>query len=371
MQHRSPISSRGFSLLEMMIALALGLVVTAAAVQLFTKALDATYIVSQRAGMQQDVRAAQNLLIKDISMAGAGLQPGGVAVASGTGTNPRYGCDQSKCYLGGGASPAGIAFPANYIYWIMPGPGMGATLNAVQGPTDVITVVYGDTAFRLNQYQVTFNNAFGTSINFVMPSPAPSPAPQQVSDPALGLKTGDLVILSNNLGGNSQMAVGEVTANVTGTSSPYTAAFANADVLQLNQIAATSGDLRQITGGTNTTALRIWVISYYIDVLPDPSGGGGAGTPRLMRQVNGQPAIPVAENVTDFQITYDTYDTSGNLLVNQPDAGASAGVSPNMIRKVNLTMSARSAIKGTKGFQSLGFQTSVSARNMSFKDRYQ
>ena len=371
MQSRSSKSTGGFSLMEMLVAMSLGMLLLAAAVQMYSKATDATYMVSQRAEMQQDVRAAENMMVKDISLAGAGLQPGGIAVASGTGSNPKYGCDQIKCYIGGGTTPAGIALPNNYLYWIIPGAAKGVTLNATRGPTDIITVVYADTAFQLNQYNVTFNNTNGTSVNFTLPTPAPATPPQPVSAPDVGLKTGDLVLFTNTVGGNTAMAVGEVTANVTGASRPYTALFANADALLFNQTAATAGSMKQIATGTNTTAIRIFVITYYIDVLPDPTGVG-PGTPRLMRQVNGQPPVPVAENIADLQITYDTYDNNGNLLVNQPDAGASVGVLPNMIRKVNIVhMTARSPMRGTHGFQSMDIVTSVSARNMSFKDRYQ
>jgi hypothetical protein len=106
-------------------------------------------------------------------------------------------------------------------------------------------------------------------------------------------------------------------------------------------------------------------------VVPDPSGSG-PGTPRLMRQVNGQSPVPVADNVSDLRITYDTYDNNGNLLVDQADAGVSAGVSLNMIRKVNVKhLTFRSAQRGIRGYQAMDISTSVSARNMSFKDRYQ
>src|SRR5215469_10336212 len=43
---------RGFSLLEMLIAMALGLIVLGSAVQLFKKSIDATRLVVQRAEMQ-------------------------------------------------------------------------------------------------------------------------------------------------------------------------------------------------------------------------------------------------------------------------------------------------------------------------------
>ena len=80
-------SDRGFTLIEMMISLAVGLVIVGAAVQLFSRGVNATWLISQRAELQQNARASSNLLNKDISLAGAGLPTGGVALASGTGSS--------------------------------------------------------------------------------------------------------------------------------------------------------------------------------------------------------------------------------------------------------------------------------------------
>lgn len=74
--------------MEALLAMGLGLAMIGAAVQLFSKSLDATYLVSQRAEMQQDVRAAENILVKDIGLAGAGLPPGGVALAKAAPRTP-------------------------------------------------------------------------------------------------------------------------------------------------------------------------------------------------------------------------------------------------------------------------------------------
>lgn len=61
---------RGFSLVEVLIAVALGLIVLAATAQLFKHGMDATRLVSQSSEMQQNVRAALNLIAKDVSMWG-------------------------------------------------------------------------------------------------------------------------------------------------------------------------------------------------------------------------------------------------------------------------------------------------------------
>ena len=71
MQHTKN-TSRGFTLLELMVSLVIGAITLATAVQLYSQAVKATIVTSQRAEMQQDFRAAANLLSRDISMAGAG-----------------------------------------------------------------------------------------------------------------------------------------------------------------------------------------------------------------------------------------------------------------------------------------------------------
>src|ERR1700685_3786853 len=84
-------SRRGFTMVELLVALAIGTLVVGAAVKLFSQAIGATFVVSQRAEMQQDLRASSDLLLKDISLAGAGLPSAtGIALASSA-TKPIYG----------------------------------------------------------------------------------------------------------------------------------------------------------------------------------------------------------------------------------------------------------------------------------------
>jgi Prokaryotic N-terminal methylation motif len=382
-------SGRGFSLIELLISLGLGMLVIGTAVQLFSRGLNATFVVSQRAEMQQDLRAASNLLLKDISLAGAGMPPGqAVSLPSGTGIRPIYGCDQvGNCIPGGGiaypcSTNVGTCFPT--LYGIIPGWRLGITPPGSPNPTDVITVVYTDTVFALNCYGVAF--PAGGAINpvtFTAPAPVPPTcilppgllAPQAVTDPVVGLKAGDFVLFQNTLPTGSANAIAEVS-NDAGGGPTYTVNFLDGDPLRLNQSGATAGDLKQIIAGNNTTATRIFVISYYLRLLPDPLGVG-PGIPVLMRQVNGQLPVPVAENVVNMQFTYDTYDALGNLLNAQGNAGY-PGTSLNLIRKINvihLTIrsqlsGARSALMTTNGYQSFDFQTSISARNLSYQNRY-
>jgi Tfp pilus assembly protein PilW len=358
-------------MLELMVAMAIGLIVISASVGMMKKGLEATSFATERSELQQDVRAASNLMRQDLSMAGAGLPPGGVALPSG-GQPTLFGCDQTKCYAGNGA---GVAYPGQYMNGIIPGWKLGITVPPSATPTDTITVAYTDSTIALSCYNVTFAaGSGGQSATFTLQSPLsascqspPLPvAVQQLSNAQVGLTQGDLVLFTSNVAGNTAYAVAEVTANVTGNGPAYAVPFTANDALRFNQPAAASGDVATIANnGNNTTAQRLLVVTYYLTM-------DAAGIPRLMRQVSGHSPIPVTDNIQNMQFTYDTYDSSGNLVSASPDGGVSIGMSPSQIRNINiLHLTEDSQLRTTGGgYQAVDASTSVSARNMSFQNRY-
>ncbi len=139
-------TKQGFTLLELMISMALGLIVLATMSSLFKTGMDTTRTVMQRAETQQNMRAAIDLMVKDISMAGAGLPAGGVQLPNGTGSSlSKYGCDQ-----GGTCHVPAFTYPANYMYGVIPGFKNGVEANAsiLSAPApainDSITTIYVD-----------------------------------------------------------------------------------------------------------------------------------------------------------------------------------------------------------------------------------
>ncbi len=78
---------KGFTLTELLIAMAVGLVVMTGAAQLFNTGMSATQAITQRAEMQENTRAALNLIAKDASMAGSGIPSGGLTLPYGAGNN--------------------------------------------------------------------------------------------------------------------------------------------------------------------------------------------------------------------------------------------------------------------------------------------
>ncbi|HVO64206.1 MAG TPA: prepilin-type N-terminal cleavage/methylation domain-containing protein [Terriglobales bacterium] len=369
-------SNRGFTMTEMLIGMAVGLVVLGGAAQVFKSALSSTWVTSQRAELQQDFRAASDLLTKDISLAGAGLGDIGIPLPSGSGTLPVYGCDQAaKCYINNTAVAYPQATAGNpVLYGLIPGYQLGPKINGQQ--TDILTVAYTDNNFLLNCYNVSVTDS--THATFTLPSPLPATCvlppnlvtPQPVNDAVVGLTPGDLVWLqvtkSTTSGGVttsvSGMAVGEVTNVISGGANTYTVTFAAADVLKMNQPTANNSIGKIVGYSASNGAYRILVITYYIDTWN--------AIPRLMRMVNGHTPVPVAENTSLLNFSYDLY-ANNTQYSNQNDGGASYGFSPKLITKVNiLHMTMRSQIPGTSGYQGFDLQTSMGVRNLTFTNSY-
>jgi prepilin-type N-terminal cleavage/methylation domain-containing protein len=356
--------ARGFSLVELLVAIALGLVVLTATTQLFKNGMDATTMVTQSSEMQQNARAALNLVAKDISMAGSGLPPGGLSLPAGAGSVASFfAVDANKAWL------ANNTYPTKFMYGIIPGPGNGmelggpAVVTATGSASDAVTTIYADYAFPLNQFILTFptaTNPNGDAI--VLQPPAAPPAGFPAIQSPTGLQVGDLILLSNNVG----YAVGEITGiTAVGANSKIT--FANGDPLKINQTGAATGNIKYIMAGGTTTATRIWAITYFLEI----PAAGSLQQPRLMRQVNGQTPQPVADNIINLKVTYDMCDGSnGPACSNVPNA-LTVPFSPTQIHKVNIQLMGQTLISYGKKSRSTVLATSVSTRSLSFKDRYQ
>lgn len=365
----------GFSLLEMVVAMALGTIVLGAAVSIYIQGVNATWTVSQRAELQQDFRAASNLLTNDLSLAGAGLGQGALIQLPTSATLPLYGCAQTTgtCYINSGA---GETYPVQgttpYLYGLLPGYQEGPTVNTMA--TDIVTVVYTDPTFALDCYTASVTNS--TTVTFTLPGtlsctlPTNISTPQAVNDAGVGLTAGDLVWFTF---GTSNV-VAEVT---TAATSGGVVVFASGDKLKMNQASSAARSLASKTTGTTGTAERILVITYYLDSSVTPT--------RLMRQVSGHTPMPVAENVVYLNFTYDLFNTTTTTAaVGCPNPGAitpacangsSSGLFPNQITKINIMhMDMDSSVNGSgfaqKGYSRMDLQTSVSARNLTYVNNY-
>lgn len=373
----------GFTLLELMVSMALGLLVMAALASLFKMGMNSTILVEQRTQAQEEMRVGMDLIVKDLSLAGAGLPSGGLQLPTGTGNNglSKFGCDQSgTCHVLNFTYPANGA-STNYMYGIIPGylNGVegGASITAAPSPpaiNDSVTVVYADYNFPLSQYNAQFTNANGTSVSLATSA---TPYPPLITA-AGGLQQGDIIMIT----GGGKTAVGEVTNLASsGTGGSNSAAgvltFANSDPLNLNQSGAQLGSLAQVASatGVNTNVAsiaRLYVVTYYLSTTATAAYAGAPQTVRLMRQVNGLTPIPVADNIINLQFAYDTYNSSvipAVLDANQANP-VGVGESPNNIQKINLVVMGQSINNWGNKSQNLYLATDVSASNMAFRNSY-
>ncbi|HSR68579.1 MAG TPA: prepilin-type N-terminal cleavage/methylation domain-containing protein [Acidobacteriota bacterium] len=355
-------SSRGFSLVEALVALAAGLLVTGGAVVLMNSAMGVSDMVGQRAEMQQNARVGLNLIASDLSQAGTGVPSGGIALPTNEKGNDRStvrGCGLDETC----GSERDWIYEGQMLFSVTPGEGLGQTVDPEVGgtgqPTDIVTLIYRDRALRIDEHPLVRITTSGSEIDVDLRTP--------VNVPGEGVTRGDVLVLSN-ANGNAAAVVTNLAADTHNR-----VIFSASDPLDFNQPSASHGNIAALQNrddkgkpdGTYppTRAYRIFVVTYFIDAETYPE------RPRLMRQVGGHPAEPLAEYVTDLQFTYDIFDPE--------NSAASAGLTDvidqaALIQKVNASLTARSpgTAKVDKRDQYVTLTTSVSGRNLSFNDRY-
>ena len=372
-------SQRGFSLLELLVASSIGLTVVLLMTSLFKTGMDATMKVTQRAETQQNMRAAIELMTKDISLAGAGLPSGGLQL--GTGGLSRFACNQAgTCYITNGTYPNSGSGSANYMYAIEPGFGVGvqnaAVIPAAPGQTNSsITTVYCDYNFPLTNFNFTLTSATSASVSVINAGVTPN----NILAPG-GLQVGDLLLFNvsvpgngnpGNNNGNSLLQTAAVVAEITGIPNNTTINFAAGDALNMN-FSAGSNNLASVAtaagaAGAQMSVWRLEAVSYFLQV---PPAGGTVQLPRLMRQVNGLNAVPVADGIINLQFTYDVIDAVNATVVANQQNPIGAGESPSLIQKVNVWIMGSSPTTDGNRSQNMYLATSVATRDMSFCNSY-
>jgi prepilin-type N-terminal cleavage/methylation domain-containing protein len=392
--------ARGFTLVEVLVAITLGLLVVGVGFTVYKKAQDSTTYMTQRQSVQANARAGINQLTQDLNAAGYGMPIGGITVPSAAtfscSTTPGGSFSSNYQYAYSCPSTA-FVFPQipsgnSFITGIMPGYQAGATINGNR--TDQVLIAYVDsspnfykdsatgsgcTTLGFDAKPLTQATVSGNTTTLYFDSVCPA-----IDDAKWGFKPGDLVLVSN---GNGQ-AIGEVTA-VSSTN----VVLAGADAMQLNQGFGTVGSVPNVLGfgsgsksypGTLpvTTAYRFYIVGYYVstDPLAQASGSNADGTAitsnRLYRLVNGDTShnmpVPVAEQITNLTFNY-------NMFNSVCGTGFPATASPtvnqySLIKTINATVWAASTLVTTavpgQRIQQAPLSTSVSPRNLSYFDSY-
>jgi len=381
----------GFTLVEMMIAMAVTLILLYAAVTAFRDATNSNQVVTQAADMTENFRAGLNVIELDLQQAGTGIPVGGINIpytSNGSTTSP---CSTTlpinRPKLGGMTTfpPCNSTLPA-----VEPGNMLGppitapdATAGTAANPnsiTDEITMLMADNTLGLDSKPVNQPatasppnpgcpagslKLTGTTLTVTFDSTCVNLNP---STSGITVSPGDLIMFSNTLG-NAILTVTSVAGQVL--------TFASGDAFALNGRTETSGTIQQLENGGSscgggsacfppTLATRIWMISYYLDNTTSPP------FVRLIRQINMNAPSPVGETLENLQFTYNFVDGVTNPS-NQ--ATVPTGNSESQIRSVNVLLGARSGYQVHAGNQTLfartNLQTQVSLRSLAYVNRYQ
>jgi hypothetical protein len=350
---------------------------------LFRQAMTALFTVTQRAETQDNMRAAIELMTKDIGLAGAGLPSDGLQMATANGAT-KVACNQGgTCYVLGDVYPDSGTGVINYMYGILPGfskgvEGGAVITNAPTATNDSITSIYCDYNFPLTNFTFAFTSATQANVSLVNAGVTPN----NILAPG-GLVLGDLLLFvvstpgngagnQGNALGQTATAVGEITGLPAPSSGPQgtlAVNFAAGDALNVNQTGANSlaALAAADVAGTTLSACRLYAVTYFLQV---PPAGGTVQVPRLMRQVNGGNAIPVADNIINVQFSYDVINTQTGTINANVSNPIAAGLSPALIQKVNIWVLGESMYTDKTRSQSMYLASSVSARNMSFCNSY-
>jgi prepilin-type N-terminal cleavage/methylation domain-containing protein len=367
----------GFTLVELMLAIAITLIAVSAAFLIFRDSTRANSNVKQSADMSDNLRAGLNLIDQDLIQTGTGIPIGGISIPN---TVNASGCNISKpvnrpptvlnlTFQGPNSASANcnVILPA-----IEPGDGLGptvASLDGTTGPaTDVITILYADNTLSLVQKPINGAGcpngsiaADGSSITFDINCVTLGAA-------GIPVNTGDLLMIYNS---NNSNGILQTVTSVAG----QTLNFAPGDAFNLNgriatEAAGTILQLQNLTGGVPdgtyppTSATRIWMITYFLDAATDPIH------PRLMREVNFNTPQPVAESLENLQFTYNFADGTSPAPVNQ--AAVPAADNENQIRSVNVYIGTRSATRraGSNQYIRSNLTTQVALRSMAYFNTY-
>jgi len=385
----------GFTLIELMIAMAVTMILLYAAVMAFRDASLTNQLVTQNSDMADNLRTGLNLIQTDLQQAGSGIPTGGIPLPFTSNNSTTSPCGTTPALvrpkLNGLTTfpPCNSTLPA-----VEPGNAMGPFITAPDASTglptnqssytDEITVVYADNLgldARPINAQATTNPAnpgcpngklslSGTTLTAVFDGTTLNSQGNyncvNFLKNGITVNVGDLIMFSNSYG-EALLAV----TNVNG----QTLTFAKGDSFGLNGRTENGGTINYLQangcGGTNTcfantSATRVWMVSYYLDNTSSPP------YIRLVRRVGLNPATPVGETLENLQFTYNFVDGNGNPA-NQ--ATVPAGDSESQIMLVNVFLGARSSYQVHEGIHTFysrdNLMTQVSIRSNAYTNQYQ
>lgn len=295
-QERPAATWRGFSLVELMVAITLGLIITAAVTQIFVATRSAYTLEEGLSRTQENGRFAMEFLTQDIRMAGYSGCVGNLTLGTVTGSGPGIGCTTSLCNIVSPPAAATNFVSAGIVGYTYVGPGNTLTAWDPDLPSDFFAdgVVKANTDVIISQYGSPLSthltgNTSPQNANVKILNNA-GLAPQ--------VQPGDVLMLSDCKSATVFKATG--VSNIS--SNPVTIAHA---------MTGNTDDFLPHLYDDSAELMKMVSHVYYI-------GTGASGEPTLMRReltTGGGMSSPqeMVEGIEDMRIVYGQ-DTDGNRV---------------------------------------------------------
>jgi prepilin-type N-terminal cleavage/methylation domain-containing protein len=393
---------KGFSLVEVLVAMTIMVLIIGATLGTLNTALTATRTVTLMADTQENLRAAMNYMVRDMLQAGEGVPQGGITIPNTAGLSAvnRPGPGTPSVSFGT-FTPSWTALPA-----ITSGYQMGPTTSTSGLATDMVTIMYADTTLQdvnghwLNEFpvQLASTGTPGCAASNSTPEPQGSITTTGttttitfdstcivINNGNTGINPGDLILLQNN----NTIGDGSITGTDTSVSdssghmallcvsnvnpAANSITFSAGDPFNLNASGASTGTISQIqqppASGTypTTTATRFWMITYFID-------NTNPQRPLLMRQVNLNQPQAVGEVIENLQIYYDILNAGSNPVTVTTEQEDPTAAELADIRDAYIIMYARSEATFTQNSSQYlrnNLETAVSIRGLDFYNQFE
>ncbi len=422
-------TSLGFTLIEVILAMALSLILLAIAFDIFDKLNNAADLAGTMADVNENLRAGENMIARDVSTAGANIPQGGIPLPSGATSCTAIQLPLPTTTLNG-VSPVVFSLPVQYfnsgcpgsppagnLNVITPGPGygpmadnttVGVTSNSV--PTDSITLVSVNASSELGEYSLISLSpvtttaktccfpAGTTSVTATVDQRTNAGSPitnASSSSPSwVQVVPGQLIMLTNTYS-SVVLAVSAVSCPSPWVSltSQCTITFTSSDSvndpLPFNQFPLTAssptsgmiGNLQTMGSGVTansyppTYAYQLTMETYYLDnvtrspywMLMKQVGTGAPVTVTGGVSVQSTPPEPVAMGVNVLQFAFSCTSTPCT-----PTDPTRTPANPSDIRKIMLWMTAiaNHPNRKTGTYFTNSIATSVTAQNLAYYNQY-
>jgi prepilin-type N-terminal cleavage/methylation domain-containing protein len=375
--HNPASPSAGFTLIELMVAMALSLLLLGMAFTLVQQLNTTADFVGSMSDVNENLRAGLNMMSRDLSQAGENIPVGGIPVPNG-----------GSATTLNRPGPAGTPnFPATgYIPVLTPGYGLGPTQGsgANEIETDIVNIV------RVNQSSLFNQTAVNTTTS--PPTITSSAATITVSTTAAGyVQPGQLIMLEDP-NGFCMLAVSAV--NTTTGVITFNQPDNTNDLLGVNQFPTlsgtgaitagpTSGTILQLEtattkNGTTTytwpsllTAYPVSLVTYYLNTLTPQRSlvrlatmGTGSCAAVSCTQV-------VALGINVMTISYSCAPPTSPCSPPATDPTRNPA-NPNSVRKVVLTMIAETdhLNLGNGQWYSKSITNSLTIQNLDYANKY-